>query len=137
MYRDTDGNFRSARVLLVEQDRGPLAALGNRLIELGFKCAACNTVSEAMTRFETGNFDLVVADLTMPGLHGLSIVGLIRSESAVPILVLTECAAGYQRFTSGYRNVKLIEKPVEPEVLLLHVRNIFFKASGDAQLKVG
>lgn len=91
-----------------------------------------------MTRFETGNFELVVADLTMPGLHGLSIVGLIRSESAVPILVVTEKVADYARLISGYRNVKLIEKPVEPEVLLLHVRNIFLNDSGhDSQLKCG
>ena len=109
---------RKARVLFVDDDRRLLDALSTRLSEAGCRCTACGNASEAMVQFATGFFDLVITDLTMPDIDGLAIIAMIRSQSEVPILVVTGHAEEYGRLFLGYQNVTLIRKPFDAKALV-------------------
>jgi DNA-binding response OmpR family regulator len=117
-------NFPSARVLLVDDDRRLLAALSTRLGQIGCHCTACSNASEAMVQFAAASFDLVITDMTMPGIDGLSIVALLRSQRGIPILVLTGHSHEYGPLIAGYPNVTVVRKPFEWPALMACVRSL-------------
>jgi DNA-binding response OmpR family regulator len=123
MDRDNERNFGSSRILLVDDDPQLLAAMTLRLAEIGYRCTTCGNASEAMVRFAANQFDLVITDMSMPGIDGLSVVAMIRSQSEIPILIMTGHSAEYGPLIAGYKNVTLIRKPLEPRALIACVRS--------------
>src|ERR1700722_12661704 len=105
MDHDESRSFETAKVLLVDDDRRLLSSLNFRLCQMVGRCTCCTNSGEAMMQFMSGHFDLVITDLTMPGIDGLTIVGMIRSQSNVPIIILTGHCDDYYTSIVGYRNV--------------------------------
>jgi DNA-binding response OmpR family regulator len=138
MYRDNEEKFRVARILIVDDDRRILEGLRTHLSAMGYHCTTRGNAGEAMMQFAAGNFDLVITDLTMPGIDGLSIIGLVRSQSDIPILVITGHTAEYQPLIIGYPNVTLIQKPVDPQALRVYIRFLLLRDSkADFLLRCG
>ncbi len=113
---------RPASVLIVDDDRPLLWALSTQLSKFGYRCNPCGNASEAMLQFAVRNFDLVITDITMPGIDGLSVLAMIRSQSGVPILVITGHSREYESLICGYQNVKMLRKPLEPQHFVETVR---------------
>lgn len=111
-----------ANVLVVEDDRRLLASMSRRLKAAGCRCITCDNAGEAMIQFTAGGIDLVITDLTMPGVDGLSVIGLIRSQSDVPIIVISGHAAEYAPLLSRYKNVTMIRKPFQLESFITRVQ---------------
>ena len=78
------------RVLVVE-DFGPLRdALQQGLEEAGFAVDASADGEEGLWYARSSEYDVIVLDLMLPQVDGLTILGhLRRAGSAVPILILT------------------------------------------------
>ena len=119
---------RRANILIVDDDRPLLWALSTQLSKLGYRCNPCGNASEAMIQFAMRNFDLVVTDLTMPCIDGLSVVAMIRSQSAIPILVITGHSREYESLIAQYQNVRIILKPLEPQIFVDAVRGCLRRA---------
>jgi DNA-binding response OmpR family regulator len=122
MNRHCEGTYRSANVLVVDDDRHLRNVLSTRLAQIGCHCTACENVSEAMLQFESGGFQLVITDMAMPAIDGLGIVGMIRNQSEIPILVLTGHATEYGPLVAEYRHVTLVRKPFAIQALMASVR---------------
>jgi two-component system, NtrC family, response regulator GlrR len=138
MDHNNKPNSPSSRVLLVDDDPQLLAVMSLRLAEIGCHCTACGNASEAMIQFAANSFDLVITDMSMPGIDGLSVVAMIRSQSAIPILVMTGHSVEYGALIGGYKNVTLLRKPLEARVLIACVRSFLSgKVVSDVQLKCG
>ena len=45
--------------------------------------------SSAVDKLQSGDFDLVITDLRMPGMDGLSVIRQVRRHSGVPFIVMT------------------------------------------------
>src|ERR1700739_2995282 len=77
-------------ILLVEDDRETRDLARRYLSSRGLRVtAACNGV-EMRQALETGNFNLVLLDLMLPGEDGLSLCRRLRAvKSNVPIIMLT------------------------------------------------
>jgi DNA-binding response OmpR family regulator len=114
MSNDAKKCCKSARVLIVDDDRRVLGALSQHLKGIGCSCVTCDNGSEAMLQFAAGGIDLVVTDLTMPGVDGFSVINLIRSESAVPIIVVTGHFDDYKQILGRYENITTLRKPFGP-----------------------
>lgn len=78
------------RVLIVE-DYGPLRkALGQGLEEAGFAVDISADGEEGLWYARSNEYDVIVLDLMLPRVDGLTILNRLRAEgSAVPILILT------------------------------------------------
>jgi DNA-binding response OmpR family regulator len=118
MVHDITRDGPRPQVLIVDDDRRLLWALGVRLEQNGCRCITCNNASEAMVQFATADVELVITDLSMPGIDGMSLVGLIRCQSDVPVIVVTGNADDYGRLIKRYEHVTLIRKPFEPRELV-------------------
>lgn len=77
-------------VLIIEDNPGIGELVRMHVAELGMNPILCERGDSGLARFREGGIDLVVLDLMLPGLDGLSICREIRSGPGyVPVLMLT------------------------------------------------
>lgn len=77
-------------VLIIEDNPGIGELVRMHVAELGMNPILCERGDTGLERFREGGIDLVVLDLMLPGLDGLSICREIRSGPGyVPVLMLT------------------------------------------------
>jgi two-component system, OmpR family, response regulator MtrA len=81
------------RLLLVDDDRAHLDALGNRLESDGFEVRRVASGAEALRELDAAWPQLVILDLMMPGMDGQSLAERIKRRADIPILVLSAVAA--------------------------------------------
>lgn len=77
-------------LILVVDDEKPLQDFVRRNLEVrGFNVLTASNGLEALAHFNTRQVDLVILDLMMPHMDGLETIRRIRSQSLVPIIVLS------------------------------------------------
>ena len=81
------------RVLLVEDDVFIQRALGMALREEGFDLIGVTSGEDALATLETATVDVVLLDLMLPGIDGLTVCRTLRSRGDLPIIVITARAA--------------------------------------------
>lgn len=78
------------RILVVEDDPAILAGLGAKLRSEGFDVLAAGDGEAARDRIAQGPLDLVVLDLMLPKLDGISVLRWLRRRSpALPVLIVS------------------------------------------------
>jgi DNA-binding response OmpR family regulator len=76
-------------VLIIDDDRKLCALIGEYLGPLGFEVVAEHTGPGGVESATTGNHDVVILDVMLPGLDGFEVLKRIRQKSQVPVLMLT------------------------------------------------
>src|SRR4051794_34599994 len=79
----------SPRILLVDDDPGVREVVSYALRREGFEVDESPDGEDALDRARAGSFDLIVLDLMLPGVSGVDVCRDLRSESGVPIIMLT------------------------------------------------
>ena len=79
----------TARILLVDDEQSIQTLLSYPLRKDGYHVTSALDGGEALQRFEEGRFDLVILDLMMPRVDGVEVCRQLRSQSQVPIIMLT------------------------------------------------
>jgi DNA-binding response OmpR family regulator len=77
------------KILLVEDDESVRKALAYNLEKEGYKVRQTGDGSEALTMARENMPDLIVLDVMLPSLDGLSVCRILRKETEVPIVMLT------------------------------------------------
>jgi two-component system, OmpR family, response regulator RegX3 len=78
-----------ARVLIVEDEPSLAESIQYTLEREGFAAVVAPDGRAALDRFRTDQPSLVLLDLMLPELSGLDVCRIIRSESTVPIVMVT------------------------------------------------
>ena len=76
-------------VLLIEDEPAYVEALEVALSREGFRLDSAGDGRLGLELFRTGRPDLVLLDLMLPGMAGLDVLRRLRTESAVPVIVLS------------------------------------------------
>ena len=83
----------NCRVLVVEDERSIRELVAQQLRRAGYDCDAVADGQDALDRLRTESYGVVVLDLMLPGVDGMTICRSIREEGNlnqhVPILILT------------------------------------------------
>jgi len=79
----------ATRVLLVEDDERIRLALRLALDDMGFEVYDAASGELALERLETGTVDVVLLDLMLPGVDGLTVCRVLRSRGDLPIIIIT------------------------------------------------
>ncbi len=79
----------TTRLLLVEDDERIRLALGLALEDMGFEIVDAASGEAALDRLETGTVDVVLLDLMLPGVDGLTVCRVLRSRGDLPIIIIT------------------------------------------------
>ncbi|NDJ84293.1 MAG: response regulator transcription factor [Chloroflexi bacterium] len=77
------------KILLVEDDKTLRKTLAFNLEKEGYQVAETGDGAEALSLAREHTPDLIVLDVMLPTLDGLSICRILRNESDVPIVMLT------------------------------------------------
>ena len=77
------------RILIVEDERPLLRALGTHLEARGYEVDLVETGEEALSRGATSAHDAVIVDLGLPGIDGMEVVHGLRGWTSIPIIVLS------------------------------------------------
>jgi two-component system response regulator RegX3 len=77
------------KVLIVEDEASFSEALAFLLSKEGFVVTTAATGTEALAKFQGGEFDLILLDLMIPEISGIEVCRTIRAQSQVPIIMLT------------------------------------------------
>ncbi len=77
------------KILLIDDERLLVKGLRRSLEQEGFQVTAAYDGQEALDAFETDDFDLLILDLMLPKIDGISLCRMIRQKSDIPIVMLT------------------------------------------------
>lgn len=124
----------AAHILVVDDDSRLRELLRQYLSHHGFRVTTAADAAEALTKFDSISFDLLVLDVMMPGENGIALTKRLRASSVVPILLLTAMGEPQDRI-AGLANGAddYLVKPFEPDELLLRVRAILRRAPPPAE----
>jgi len=112
------------RILVIEDERTLAGFIEQSLHADGYAVAVCNDGESGAAAALTGDYALVLLDLTLPGKDGLEVLDVIRERMpGLPVIVLTARAAIEQRVEGLDRGANdYVTKPFSFEELLARVR---------------
>jgi len=129
---NTDNRHASMRLLLIEDDVALQTSLQRTLERRGMQVNLCGDGRQALAQWHRLAPDVVLLDLSLPGLDGLDVLTQARTSGlATPVLILTA------RGTVGDRVVGLnsgaddyLAKPFDLDELEARVRALHRRAAG-------
>ena len=107
------------RVLVVDDEDVVCRSYERVLTQAGFDVAKAHSGAEALDRVRDRDYDVMLADLKMPGMDGLEVIEQLRgSNPGMPVVVIT----GYPSQDTLREAARLgvadyLTKPVAPDVL--------------------
>jgi two-component system response regulator MprA len=122
----TTDNTQQARILIAEDDQGVRTSLTRALTFQNYKVTAVNDGAQALEAVDSQLPDLVILDVSMPHIDGLTACRMIREKyRSLPILMLTarheisDRVAGLDAGADDY-----VVKPFALEELSARVRSM-------------
>jgi len=113
------------RVLLADDDIELTEMLAEYLGQEGFEVDAAHDGKAALQKALENHYELIVLDVMMPELNGFDVLRQLRTQSQVPVLMLTargedvDSIVGLEIGADDY-----LAKPCNPRVLVAHMRAI-------------
>jgi len=116
-------------ILVVDDDDRIRELVKEYLNDNGFVVSTGSNSEEAKIKLSYFKFDLIVLDVMMPGQNGFDLTKEIKTNSNMPIILLTakgEVENRIQGLELGADDY--LGKPFEPKELLLRIKNIVKKS---------
>jgi len=122
------------RALVVEDERKIAALVRKVLVEAGFAVDVLHCGDEALEAARATPYEILVLDIMLPGLDGLSVLRRLRAESnAVPVLLLSARGETYEKVEGLNLGADdYLAKPFASEELLARVRALLRRRSGES-----
>jgi len=93
----------SPSLLLVEDDSRLRLDLERHFCQRGFAVTTCANGDQGLVAVHQNDFDLVVLDIMLPGVDGLSLLDTLRSQRATPVMLMSALGAEQDRITGFTR----------------------------------
>jgi DNA-binding response OmpR family regulator len=101
------------QVLVIEDEEGLLEILELNFHSAGYQVITAADGVAAWQQFDQERPDLLVLDLNLPQMSGFRLLELVRSESDVPILILTAYDFAEAEEVAQHRPDAYIKKPFD------------------------
>jgi len=79
----------SKKILIVEDEKALVKVLSKELANSGFKVISARNGQEGLGLAQTENPDLILLDIVMPVMDGVTMLKKLRQKNDVPVIVLT------------------------------------------------
>mgnify|MGYP001259824593 CR=1 FL=1 len=121
-------NKSTFHILVVDDDDRIRDLVKQYLEENNFLVTTAIDASDAKRKLDIIKFDILILDVMMPGISGLSLTKDIKKNNPIPIILLTakgEISDRIEGLELGADDY--LGKPFEPKELLLRIKNILNK----------
>jgi two-component system, OmpR family, response regulator CpxR len=113
------------RILLVDDDAELCSLLAEYLKREGFTIECAHDGNAGLVRALSGDIDLVVLDVMLPGTDGFEILRRLRQQSKVPVLMLTARGEDVDRIVGLELGADdYLPKPFNPRELAARIRAV-------------
>lgn len=124
-------------ILVVDDDREIRELLSSYLGENGFRATAVANGAETRRAVRNGHVDLVVLDLMLPNESGLDICKELRSDSEIPIIMLTALGDDIDRIVGLEVGADdYVTKPFNPRELVGRIRAVLRRTHATPQTRL-
>jgi DNA-binding NtrC family response regulator len=96
------------KAILFVDDHEVLARLSCEILEMqGYRAVSAYSAEDALKKFETDNFDILVTDFRMEGMNGLELANAIQEKRpGTPVIIVT----GYGPIDTGDSVTTVLQK---------------------------
>ena len=125
------------KILVIDDEPKIVEICSDYLRAASFEILTAGDGPQGLAMARSHRPDLIVLDLMLPGMDGLDLCRSLRRESNVPIIMLTaridetDKLIGLELGADDY-----ITKPFSPRELVVRVRTVLRRASGDLSSEV-
>ena len=129
---------KNISILIVDDEESVRDSLYNWFIEDGYRVECAGNAKEALSIIESREFDIVLADIKMPGMDGLEMHRRIKAQNKETIVIVMTAFASVDTAVQALKDgaYDYITKPFDPDDLSHLVRNaakqISLKAENEA-----
>ena len=121
----------SLHILIVDDDPELRDLLGRFLTKHGYRVSEAADGQAMRKALADWRIDLIVLDLMLPGDDGLALCRRLRSESDVPVIMLTAMREDIDRIVGLEIGADdYVPKPFNPRELLARIRAVLRRAGG-------
>ena len=126
------------RILVVDDDRTTRELLSLQLRSAGYTVETAGGGAAALARVRRKRFDLVLLDVWMPGMDGLTVLGRLRDEPSQPRVIVMTADDTSETMLRAIRAQahRFVTKPVEPKALVELVRSTLASKPGVRPIEV-
>ena len=112
-------------ILIVDDEESVRDSLYNWFIEDGYRVECAEQAIKALTLLESGQFDIILADIKMPGMDGLEMLRRIKSIKPEAIVIMMTAFATVDTAVKALKDgaYDYITKPFDPDDLTHLIRN--------------
>jgi len=125
------------KILIIEDDTELALILTNFLTKHEMEVIGAEDPYLGLSLLTQHQFDLIILDLTLPGMDGLEVIGKIREISNIPIIIssarndITDKVIGLERGADDY-----MPKPYDPRELVTRIRTILRRTHAEEKPQV-
>ena len=121
-----------AKILIVDDEQSIRTTLAKILEDEGHRASVAESGEEALAQAARDEFDLIILDLWLPGVDGMTVLERLRAAGAPPVIVIS----GHGNIETAVRATRLgaydfLEKPLSLERVILTISH----ALSDSKLR--
>ena len=112
-------------LLIVDDEMSVRDSLFNWFIEDGYQVECASDAKEALKKIESGHFDIILADIKMPGMDGLEMHRRIKAINSETIVIIMTAFASVDTAVQALKDgaFDYVTKPFDPDDLSHLIRN--------------
>lgn len=119
------------KVLIVDDEPAIVKGLTFSLKQDGYDIDAAYDGEEAVEKFNSNHYDLVILDVMLPKLNGIGVLQKIREKSSLPVIMLTAKGEDMDKILGlEYGADDYMTKPFNILELKARVKAVFRRMSG-------
>lgn len=114
----------SKKILIIEDDMD-IASIEKDYLEVsGYEATIEENGTQGLSEAMTGDYDLILLDVMLPGMDGFAICRKLRDKIDIPIMMVTAKRTDIDKIRGlGFGADDYIEKPFSPGVLVAKVKS--------------
>ena len=118
-------------ILIVDDEESVRDSLYNWFLNDGYNVECAEDGKKALSLLDSGEFDIVLADLKMPGMDGMELHRRIKALTKEPIFIVMTAFASVDTAVQALKNgaFDYVTKPFDPDDLSHLIRNAALQAS--------
>jgi DNA-binding NtrC family response regulator len=112
-------------ILIVDDEESVRDSLYNWFIEDGYRVESAEDAKKALSMLESDNFDIILADIKMPGMDGLEMLKRIKALRKDSIVIIMTAFATVDTAVQALKDgaFDYVTKPFDPDDLSHLIRN--------------